>query len=147
VRAVVNVDGAGRFRDLRALTHAHGGLPDLVAGVADLPDPITVEERPHPWSDHWPLLRAGVPALQLHSASPGEEGVWDRGWTHTRADTRDKVDPRNLREHAMLAAVLVERITHTRLDRVEPDRVRERLQAVGAEPGMRAAGVWPAAWD
>ncbi|MFB6297199.1 MAG: M28 family peptidase [Salinirussus sp.] len=146
LRAVVNVDGAGRFRDLRALVHAASPLRQAVAAAADGPDPIDVREQPHPWSDHWPFLRAGVPALQLHSRRPGEED-WERGYTHTRADTLDKADPRTIREHALLAAELVTALTRTPVEPVDPDRVRERLVTAGAEPGMRAAGVWPASWD
>jgi len=148
LRAVVNVDGAGRFRDLRALVHASDAIRRVVEDVAaDIVDSITVENRPHPWSDHWPFLRDGVPALQLHSSRPDEEGPWERGVTHTRADTLDKADPRTIRDHAVLAALLLEALTRTRIDRIDPERVCERLRAAGAEPGMRAAGVWPIDWD
>jgi Zn-dependent M28 family amino/carboxypeptidase len=148
LRAVVNVDGAGRFRDLRAMVHAAESLRTVVADVADdAGRAIAVDERPHPWSDHWPVLRQGVPALQLHSSRPDDEGPWERGWTHTRADTLDKADPRTIREHAVLAALVVERLTRAPVDGVDPGQVREQLQERGLEPGMRAAGVWPGGWD
>jgi Zn-dependent M28 family amino/carboxypeptidase len=148
LRAVVNVDGAGRFRDLRALVHGSDDLRGVAEGVAaGTVDPVTVEELPHPYSDHWPFLRAGVPALQIHSSRPSEDGVWDRGWTHTRADTLDKADPRTIRTHATLAALLVERVTKNSLEGIDTERLRGRLERAGAEPGMRAAGVWPAGWD
>lgn len=144
VRAVVNVDGAGRFRDLRAFTHASDAVSDLVARVADeAGHPFVEKSDPHPFSDHWPFLREGVPALQLHSES-GERG---RGWTHTRADTRDKVDRRNLRTHAMLAALLVcELAGADDLPRVEAASLREAFREQAYESGMRAAGVWPDEW-
>jgi len=148
LRAVVNVDGAGRFRDLRAVVHAAEPLRSVVADVADdAGRPIAVDDRTHPWSDHWPVLREGVPALQLHSSRPNDEGPWERGWTHTRADTLDKADPRTIREHAMLAALVVERLTRMPVDRVDPGQLRKRLQERGLEPRMRAAGVWPESWD
>ena len=145
VRTVVNVDGAGRFRDLRAFTHASDAVSDLVDRVADeAGHPVVERPEPHPFSDHWPFLREGVPALQLHSES-GERG---RGWTHTRADTRDKVDRRNLRTHAMLAALLVRELAGADdLPRVDAARLREAFREQAYESGMRAAGVWPDQWD
>jgi Zn-dependent M28 family amino/carboxypeptidase len=147
VRAVVNVDGAGRDRDLRALTHGSDATRELVERVLDdVGHPLHVNETPHPYSDHWPFLRAGIPALQLHSRRPDarERG---RGWGHTAADTRDKVDPRTLRTHALLTALLVRELTQVDVPRVDTDTLRRQLADADAEPGMRAAGVWPDAWD
>ncbi|EMA43143.1 M28 family metallopeptidase [Halococcus saccharolyticus] len=148
MRAVVNVDGAGRHRDLHAITHTADAMADVAERVSDLTaHPISVSDRPHPYSDHWPFLHEGVSALQLHSHRAGETSRWERGWTHTRADTRDKADSRILREHAMLAALLVRELTAADPDRVDTDALRARLQEDGAEPGMRAAGVWPDGWE
>jgi len=146
VRAVVNVDGAGRHRTLRALTHCTPAFADLAGGVADATDrPVDVAERTHPFSDHWPFLRRGVPAIQLHSVS-GEPG---RGWGHTEADTREKADSRTIREHGMLLAVLV--IALGRAERAPPRVAAADLRAALEErdlrPGMEAAGIWPAEWD
>ena len=148
VKAVVNVDGAGRFRDLRALTHTSEAMTAVAERVAEATgQPIATTEGPHPYSDHWPFLRRGIPALQLHSRAPDGGGEWDRGFTHTRADTRDKVDPRNLRTHAMLAALLVRDLTTTDPPPIDTDALRATLREAGAEPGMRAAEVWPPDWD
>jgi len=101
---VINVDGAGRFRDLVALAHASETAASVAEAVSTATNqPIAVDAEPHPFSDQWPFVRRGVPAIQLHSDS-GDRG---RGWGHTHADTRDKVDDRNVREHAMLIALLV----------------------------------------
>ncbi|KTG30585.1 M28 family metallopeptidase, partial [Haloferax profundi] len=68
VAAVVNVDGAGRFRDLVAMTHASEVTAEVATRVADeTRHPIRVEPEPHPFSDQWPFVRAGIPAVQLHS--------------------------------------------------------------------------------
>ncbi|WP_436929919.1 M28 family peptidase [Halosimplex halobium] len=147
VHAVVNVDGAGRYRDLTALVHGSEAMGDLAGGVADaVGHPLDVQERPHPYSDHWPFLRAGVPALQLHSSNPDSAGPWDRGWTHTRADTRDKADRRTLREHAMLVALFVRAVAASDLPRLDPGAVRDALEEYGADEGMRAADIWPDEW-
>ena len=150
VRAVVNVDGAGRFRNLQAYSHASEAMADVASSVSEAyGQPIVPEPDPHPFSDHWPVLREGVPCLQLHSEPPdgAERG---RGWGHTAADTRDKVDPRNLREHAMLTALLVAELgreTRTRPPRVDGDDLRAALEDQDYEPGMRASDIWPPDWD
>ena len=147
IRAVVNVDGAARFRNLKAYTHASEPLADLTRSTLErFGQPLVEEPDPHPYSDHWPFLREGVPSLQLHSEAPdgGERG---RGWGHTEADTLDKVDPRDVREHAMATAILVRELTKGKVPRVESTELRETLRERDYEPGMRAAAVWPESWD
>ncbi|MFC3477461.1 M28 family peptidase [Halobacterium litoreum] len=144
VRAVVNVDGAGRYRTMRAFTHGIPEFGDALDAVSERTGhPIEVEETVHPYSDHWPFLRAGAPAVQLHSVTP-ERG---RGWGHTHADTRDKADSRVIREHGMLAALLVRRLTRESVPRPDQSALRERLLDREMRPGMEAADVWPADWD
>ena len=146
VRAVVNLDGAGRYRTLRAFLHGTDDFEAVLDRVSDdTGHPVEVRDTVHPYSDHWPFLRAGVPALQLHSVTP-ERG---RGWGHTHADTRDKADSRNLREHGMLAALLVRELARedTSVRRPDEDALRDRLADDGMRPGMEAAGVWPEDWD
>ncbi len=146
VKAVVNIDGAGRFRDLVAMTHTSEATADVARRVADgTRHPVSVREEPHPFSDQWPFVRRGVPALQLHSDS-GERG---RGWGHTHADTRDKVDDRNVREHGALAALLVRELGRddTEVPALDAYDLEEAFRDADFEPGMRAAGLWPDDWD
>lgn len=143
VHAVVNVDGAGRHRDLVAMTHGSDDLESIVDAVAsDVDHPMQVDADPHPWSDHWPFLRERVPAVQLHSDS-GESG---RGWGHTAADTFDKTDSRIVREHAMLATLLVRAVWNSDVGRVDEAALREALVSQEFDAGMRAAGIWPTDW-
>jgi Zn-dependent M28 family amino/carboxypeptidase len=144
VKAVVNVDGAGRFRDLRAIPHGSGSMNDVIETVADRSgQPIVLEDELHPYSDHWPFVKRGLPAVQLHSDS-GEVG---RGWGHTAADTRDKVDRRNLRSHGILAALFVHALsTAGSIPRLDLDEIATTLTDNGFESGMRAGGIWPAHW-
>ncbi len=146
VRGVVNVDGAGRHRDLVALAHASDAAASIAKSVsAATRQPIAVDAEPHPFSDQWPFVRRGVPALQLHSDS-GDRG---RGWGHTHADTRDKVDDRNVREHAMLTALLVSEFAAAERDvpRLGRDRLVGELRDADFETGMRAADLWPENWE
>ena len=146
VKGVVNVDGAGRFRDLVALAHASTAAASVAEAVSTATrQPIEVDAQPHPFSDQWPFVRRGVPALQLHSDS-GDRG---RGWGHTHADTRDKVDDRNVREHAMLVALLVAEFAAPERDlpRLDRDELAAAFREADFETGMRAADLWPADWD
>ncbi|WP_096593493.1 M28 family metallopeptidase [Halorubrum ezzemoulense] len=146
VKGVVNVDGAGRFRDLIALAHASTAAASVAEAVsAATRQPIEVDAQPHPFSDQWPFVRRGVPALQLHSDS-GDRG---RGWGHTHADTRDKVDDRNVREHAMLTALLVAEFAAPERDlpRLDRDELVTAFREADFETGMRAADLWPSDWD
>lgn len=148
VKAVVNVDGAGRFRNLHAIAHTAEAMAEAAENLSEeTGHPISVRTRPHPYSDHWPFIQEGVPALQLHSHRTGDNERWERGWTHTRADTRDKADPRTLRAHAMLTALLVQNLATVELGRLDTDTLRTRLREDDAEPGMRAAGIWPNQWE
>ncbi|AWB27842.1 M28 family peptidase [Halococcoides cellulosivorans] len=148
IRAVVNCDGIGRHPRPKAITHGSDALDDLIAGVArDLDRPIDRVTRTHPYSDHWPFLRRGVPALQFHSTRPGgRTDRWERGVTHTAADTREKVSIATVRDHAMVAAVAVRRLLDTRVPRRDPDAIRAGFEETGLSDRMRTAGVWPEAW-
>ncbi|SNR39156.1 M28 family metallopeptidase [Halorubrum vacuolatum] len=146
VKAVINVDGAGRFRNLVALAHDSSAMERVADAVAEaIRQPIETRIEPHPFSDHWPFLRQGVPAVQLHSDS-GERG---RGWGHTHADTRDKIDDRNVREHAMLTALLVAELADPdrEVPRLDPESLISSFREAEFEVGMRAADLWPAGWD
>ena len=146
VKGVVNVDGAGRFRDLVALAHASTAAASVAEAVSTATrQPIEVDAQPHPFSDQWPFVRRGVPALQLHSDS-GDRG---RGWGHTHADTRDKVDDRNVREHAVLTALLVAEFAAPERDlpRLDRDELAAAFREADFETGMRAADLWPDGWE
>ena len=146
VKGVVNVDGAGRFRDLVALAHGSTAAASIAEAVSTATrQPIEVDAQPHPFSDQWPFVRRGVPALQLHSDS-GDRG---RGWGHTHADTRDKVDDRNVREHALLTALLVAEFAAPERDlpRLNRDELAAAFHEADFETGMRAADLWPDDWD
>ena len=144
VHGVINVDGAGRHRNLVAYSHgsdATAGAPQDVSETTR--QPIEIESEPHPFSDQWPFVRRGVPALQLHSDS-GERG---RGWGHTHADTRDKVDDRNVREHAMVTALLAFELGRRELPRLDDAELSAAFREAEFEVGMRAAGLWPEKWE
>jgi len=72
----------------------------------------------------------------------GSEG---RGWGHTRADTLDKLESRNLREQAVLVAELVVDLAdaETEVEPRDPESVADQLEAEDLAEGMRVMGDWP----
>jgi Zn-dependent M28 family amino/carboxypeptidase len=144
VKAVVNLDGVGRFRDVVVMTHTSEAMRSLADDLAaETRHPVTVREKPHPFSDQWPFVRRGVPGVQFHSDS-GERG---RGWGHTHADTRDKVDDRNVREHAILAALFVDLLADADVPRLDTDDLADAFREAQFETGMKAADLWPEEWE
>ncbi|MFB6195705.1 MAG: M20/M25/M40 family metallo-hydrolase [Haloplanus sp.] len=140
VHAVVNCDGVCRGRTLQLYTHGFDALGDAVERVADRFDhPISVRPTQHPHSDHWPFVARGTPGL-LASSESGDRG---RGWAHTRADTLDKLEPRTLREGAILLTALVSDLAGERIERRDPEAIAAALEREDAAEGMRVTGDWP----
>lgn len=140
VRAVINADGAGHARGMVANTQSSDALGDVVSRVEETGgESISVEPAMSPYSDHWPFLRRNVPTVQLTSESDGR----GRGWGHTEADTRDKVDREALTAHARLTALMVLELTRTDPPRISDKQLCSELHAENLKPGMRATGIWP----
>ncbi|MFB6301746.1 MAG: M28 family peptidase [Haloferacaceae archaeon] len=140
IRAVVNLDGLLRGRTLHASTHGFADLADAARAVADRTGhPIEVVPEQVPHSDHWPFVARGVPGYMVS----GESDERGRGWGHTRADTIDKLERRNLRESAVLLTELVVELTGRPVDRRDPADVAADLEAEGHAEGMRLTGDWP----
>jgi aminopeptidase YwaD len=109
VRFYLNMDMAGAM--------AHPGIvlnkwPDLETLLLQWSDemalPFGVEQSINAHSDHYPFLMAGVPTGGIGNV--GSKNRSGRGYGHTRYDTLDKVDLRNLREASVLAARLAYRM-------------------------------------
>jgi Zn-dependent M28 family amino/carboxypeptidase len=142
IRAVLNNDGSGRARDLRIVTHHFDELGAAARRVADrLDNPIDVVPRLGPHSDHWPFVQRGVPGAQIRSVT-GSRG---RGWGHTHADTYDKVDPRDVRTHAILVADMAADLARegVEIPRKDEREIAEKLEAEDIAEGMKIIGDWP----
>ena len=142
VKVVVNFDGVVRGRDLAAYTH---GFPELTAATERVSDrfdhPFTANPNHGPHSDHWPFVERGVPGYHVYSET-GDEG---RGWGHTRADTLDKLEKRDLREQAVLLTELVVDMADadTEISHRETDEIAAELEAQDLAEGMKVTGDWP----
>ncbi len=143
VKAVVNNDGVVRGRTLSGFTHAFDDLDAVIEETAERFDhPIETNPEQGPHSDHWPfVLEGGVPGVHFMSET-GERG---RGWGHTRADTLDKLEPRNLREQAVLLTDLVVRLARegTTLARQSREEILGHLEDENQAEGMRITGDLP----
>ncbi len=96
-----------------------------------------------PFSDQFPFTLQGLPSAFIHTS--GDKSP--RGWGHTSADTLDKVSVQAIRLAAATVARMALRVA-TGVGawpgrRRTPDEVKATLQAQGAEPLMRAEGLWP----
>lgn len=126
VRVMVNLDGAGRsprpgimieeFRELR---------PFFRELVRDMKYPIPVNHAEYPgWSltsDGFPFVIRGIPTIGIPGTFPNPFG-----WAgHTRADTVDKVDPRNIQEGAMAVVKILIRLAS--LPKLPRKRTREQI--------------------
>jgi len=142
VKAVLNNDGNGRARDLRFVTNGFDGLERAVETVADrLDHPLGTVPTLGPNSDHWSYVKWGVPGYQVVSET-GDEG---RGWGHTRADTLDKLDSRDVREQAIVLTELAVELASDEVvvERRESEAIAAQLEDEDLAEGMRVIGDWP----
>jgi Zn-dependent M28 family amino/carboxypeptidase len=142
VKAVVNCDGVLRGRDLVFTTHGFDALGEAVRAVGERFDhPLEVVPELGPHSDHWEYTKWGVPAVWVHSTDR-QSG---RGWGHTRADTLDKLQSRDLREGAVLLTDLVVEVADAgrEIPHKDTDELIERLEAEDLAAGMKITGNWP----
>ncbi|MFB6156851.1 MAG: M28 family peptidase [Haloferacaceae archaeon] len=142
LKAVVNLDGVLRGRTLSVATHGFDGLGEAARAVADRtghPIEVVPEQMPH--SDHWPFVERGVPGYMVSGRSE-ERG---RGWGHTRADTIDKLERRDLRESAILLTELVVEVAsgNRTVAHRDPSAIASALEREGHAEGMRLTGDWP----
>ena len=142
VRAVLNVDGAGRDRQLSVRSNEFDELETLFTDVTDeLRVPVEIDPTVSPHGDQWAFVQEGVPGVMLSSTNPDKSG---RGWGHTHADTLDKIDVRDLRDHsisignAVCAAAEGDREFPAR----SPTDTRDLVDD-GYEQELRIGGRWP----
>jgi Zn-dependent M28 family amino/carboxypeptidase len=142
VKAIVNVDSNVYGRTLSLGTHGFPELLDAAERVADRFDhPVQTNPGLVPHSDHWPFVQWGVPGYMV-SGHREERG---RGWGHTFADTLDKLEPRNLREQAILLTELVVELAddEVTVPHRDPADVAAQLADEDLATGMRITGDWP----
>lgn len=142
VKLVYNCDGIGRGRTLKIYTNRFNGIEQAINQVSDeVNHPINVRPEVLTHSDHWPFVWRGIPGIMVMSETK-EKG---RGFGHTFADTLDKVDIRETREHAILSAMLLLRYADPSYDieRSTADEIKNYLIDEGEDEWMKACRDWP----
>lgn len=142
IKAIVNNDGVVRGRNLKCYAN---GFDELVSAANTLANRFgheivsTPELAPH--SDHWPYVERGVPGYHLMSQTTDE----GRGWGHTRADTLDKLDVRDLRTQSILIAELVKYLASESVEIAhrDPASIADQLEDEDLAEGMKVIGDWP----
>jgi Zn-dependent M28 family amino/carboxypeptidase len=132
VKAVVNVDGAGQSRTLDVKTHGFESLETLFEDVREeFSIPLATGDGASPFSDHWAFVQRGVPGVMARSAPADDDREWGIGrlWSHTHADTLDKLDRRDVRDLTvpLAAAVAAAAESDRDLPHTSPARFAERL--------------------
>jgi Zn-dependent M28 family amino/carboxypeptidase len=109
VRFYLNMDMAGAWSSPGIVLNKWPTLETLLLQWSDeMALPFGIEQSINAHSDHFPFLMAGVPTGGMGDVGTKERS--GRGFAHTRYDTLDKVELRNLREAAVLAARLAFRM-------------------------------------
>ena len=142
VKAVLNIDGAGRDRTLKVRTNQFAALDDLFETVTDeLRVPVSVDTTVSPHGDQWAFAQEGVPGVMISSTNPNKSG---RGWGHTHADTLDKIDIRDLRSHAVAVgnAVCAAAEPGREIPSRTPAETKRRIDP-GYEQELKIGGRWP----
>jgi Iap family predicted aminopeptidase len=136
---MINLDGAGRSGDSPALLPE--GSPELVPYlkeiVKDMKYDSSIKSRMGTHSDFFPFFLKGIPTTSLGTdLPPRPEG---RGFSHTVADTPDKVQLRPLREAAMVVARTILRIADSEnipVKRKSSEEVMRIIRLYGLEENI-----------
>ncbi|MFB6298948.1 MAG: M28 family peptidase, partial [Halobacteriales archaeon] len=134
IRAVIQNDGISRARNLRLHTNGFDRLRPPAETVASrYGQPINIHSSLQLSSDHWRFVDQGIPAFYAGSDSTGTERVFgsSSGIILTPADTIDKLDVRDLRNHSILESELVVELTDPELSLPHADQsvIADRLEA------------------
>lgn len=145
IALMINLDGAvGSGR--KGFTTS--GLDDVEALLKQIAQEsgyaLKLSEKVVTASDNFPFFMEGVPAITMFAKET--DRALGRGFGHTAMDTLDKVNARDLKEGAMVAArVLLRFAAH--LDSIgrhrTPAELKEILIAQDLEEALRAQGKWP----
>lgn len=140
VRAVLNIDAAGKSRDINVRTSGFDDLGGVFVEVAEELDiQYEVDNTISPHGDQWAFVEKGVPGVMV-SSLVDEEG---RGWGHTHADTFEKVDARDLRAQSLVVAEVAARLAagDSGVSHRPPEEICDSIDAA-YEKELRVGGRW-----
>jgi Iap family predicted aminopeptidase len=147
VKFMFNLDGAGRASRPGVMLQ---GWPDAIPFFrnmsADMGQPMPVNVSFSIYSDHMPFSLRGIHTATLRGSESFTSFSGTRGWGHTKADTEDKVDIRDLREASVnLARILLRMSTSKELPftRKSKDEIKLMLKKYEYDVVMKILGSFP----
>jgi Iap family predicted aminopeptidase len=147
IKFMFNLDGAGRSVKPGVMVQ---GWPDAIPFFkkmsADMGQPFPVGVSFGLYSDHMPFALRGIRTASLRGSSSFTSWRGTRGWGHTKADTEDKVDIRDMREAAAnLARILLRMASVDELpfERKSIEEIRSMLKKYGFDDVMEVLGSYP----
>jgi Zn-dependent M28 family amino/carboxypeptidase len=147
IKCILNLDGIGGSRDLEILTHGFNNFKNVLDPVSsEFNTEIEINDGMHVFSDQWPFVQQGIPGVACRSVPEEDNRRWGLGrlWSHTHADTMDKLDPRDLRDLAVLLTATTTQVANKQwgIDHKSPEEVRMDVPK-SSEEEMRYNGRWP----
>jgi len=140
IRCVVNIDGSGASSTPSIRPYGFDEMTAVFETVADsVGGQLVVEDGFFPYTDAWPFVEQGIPAVTVGS----DAGTTGRGWAHTQADTLDKLDPRDLRALAVVYLDTVIELATGEFDLTHQssEAVRSMIDESG-RAALEATGRW-----
>jgi hypothetical protein len=147
VKFMFNLDGAGRASRPGVMVQ---GWPDAIPFFkkisADMGQPMPVGVNFSLYSDHMPFSMRGIHTASLRGGAGFKARSGSRGWGHTKADTLDKVDVRDMRESAANLSRILLRLANAEelpFKQKTTQEINEMLAHYGYDDVMKVLGSYP----
>ncbi|MBI5032036.1 MAG: M28 family peptidase [Chloroflexi bacterium] len=145
IELMINLDGAVGNG---AKGFATSGLDDVESILRKIAKetryPLKLSEKVVTASDNFPFFMEGIPAIMMTARE--ENRTLGRGFGHTAMDTLDKVNERDMKECAMVAARVLLRLAEWDKPiarRRTPDEIKAILVSQDLEQPLKAQDKWP----
>jgi len=126
------------------------GWPDAIPFFkkisADMGQPLPVGVNFSLYSDHMPFSMRGIHTASLRGGAGFKAHSGSRGWGHTKADTLDKVDVRDMRESAANLSRILLRLANAEelpFKQKTTQEINEMLAHYGYDDVMKVLGSYP----
>lgn len=147
IKFMFNLDGAGRASKPGVMVQ---GWPDAINFFKsigkDMEQPMPVDVSFSLYSDHMPFSLRGIHTGSLRGGGSFSGWRGTRGFGHTKADTLDKVDIRDMREAAANLARILLRTANAEeipFQRKSKQEIVEMLEHYGLAEVMNILGSFP----
>jgi Zn-dependent M28 family amino/carboxypeptidase len=147
IKFMLNLDGAGRAQRPGIMLQ---GFPELVPFFKNLGKEmktrLPVGDSLSLYSDYLPYFLRGVPSANLASGSSFEQARTGRGYGHTKWDTIDKVDLRDMQEASATVTRIIWRLANmddVPFEHKSLDEIRNILKESGYDETLRLEQRYP----